>query len=120
MSRKVVYKGFIRTQGYGDNDYALFIGDCEEPIAEVFEEDLQGQQVTVRYWTSDKEKTKEELQKGALSKILGSVHADYGDRFSEYTGYLWTDEELNIGGHDLLSELESYLDKYIYLEVEIH
>jgi hypothetical protein len=33
---------------------------------------------------------------------------------------LWTDEDLNVGGHDLLEEIRSYLGKFIYLEVDVH
>lgn len=115
-----VYKGIVKEDDYGENWDALFIGESNQPIAEIFEDDFVAKQVTVRYWTSDKEKTKEELQESALRKLFGDVNANYSDAYSEITGYLWTDEELNIGGHDLLEEIRSYLGKYIHLEVDIH
>lgn len=115
-----VYKGLIREDNYGENYEAVFIGDMEEPIAETFEEDFAGKQVSVRYWTSKVEKTKEELIEGLLRNLMGMVDAEYGDRYSDITGYLWTDEEINIGGHNLLEEIRSYVGQYIYLEVEIH
>ena len=115
-----VYKGIVREGDYKENWDALFIGEGGQPIAEIFEEDFEAKQITVRYWTSDEEKTKEELQESVLRKLFGDVNARYSDAYSELTGYLWTDEELNVGGHDLLKEIRSYLGKYIYLEVDIH
>lgn len=117
--KTIIYKGLIREGLRGENDSALFIGDAEEPIAQEFYSDLQGKQVSVRYWISDTKKTKEELQEGFLKTLFGAVDADYGDAYSEITGYLWTDEELNIGGHDLVSELRNYINKFVYMEIEI-
>ncbi len=115
-----VYKGIVREDNYGENWDALFIGENSQPIAEIFKEDFESKQVTVRYWTSNKEKTKDEIQESALRKLFGDVEANYNDAYSEITGYLWTDEDLNIGGHDLLEEIRSYLCRFIYLEVDVH
>ncbi len=117
---QLIYKGLITESSRGENDDALFIGDMDEPIAYVFEEEIQGKQVSVRYFISNTEKTKEELTENLISKIAGAVDADYGDRYSDVTGYLWTDEELNVGGHDLLKELRSEIGKFIYMEVDVH
>lgn len=118
--KQLIYKGFIEKKGKGENDDALFIGDMECPLAEEFESKLQRKKVSVRYWISDNEKTKDQIQEGALKKIMGIVDADYGDRYSEITGYLWTDQELNIGGHDLLAELSSCKGKFVYLEIDVY
>ncbi|NRA92340.1 MAG: hypothetical protein HRU26_06580 [Psychroserpens sp.] len=115
-----VYRGIVREGYYGENWDALFIGENSQPIAEIFEEDFEAKQVTVRYWTSDEEKTKEEIQESVLRQLFGDVEANYNDDYSETTGYLWTDEDLNVGGHDLLEEIRSYLGKFIYLEVDVH
>lgn len=120
MKKQLIYKGIIKKQRKGENDDALFIADMEYPLAEEFEIELQDKQVSVRYWISDTDKTIEQLQEGAFKTLIGSVDADYGDRYSENTGFLWTDEELNIGGHDLLAELSSSIGKFIYLELDIH
>jgi hypothetical protein len=50
-------------------------------------------------------------------EMLGEGDATFGARYSEDTGYLWTDEELNVGGHDLLGELESHEGRYCLLEI---
>lgn len=117
---QVIYKGFIRVGNKGENDSALFIGDIREPIAEIFNDDLQGKQVSVRYWVSATEKTKNQLEENFVKKLLGDVDADYSDVRSEYTGYLWTNQNIKIGGHDLLEELYSYINKFVYIEIDIH
>jgi len=117
---QLIYKGFIKEASKGENDNALFIGEMEYPLAEEIESELQGKEVSVRYWISNTEKTKEQMQEGALKTLIGAVDADYGDRYSDITGYLWTDEELKIGGHDLLAELSSSKGKFVYMEIDVH
>lgn len=134
------YRGFIREYSYGQDDDVLFIrAGAEEafPFAMVVQEDFSDENhcfharrywgrelvdkvVTVRYWISDTQKTKEELKGDVVRKISGDIDAIYYTHYSEYTGYLWTDEECNIGGHNLLEELRSYVGKYIHLEIEVH
>jgi hypothetical protein len=116
---QLIYKGIITEGDFSENYDALFIGEGE-PIAKILEEEIQGKQVSVRYWISDTEKTKEELTENMIMTMAGAVDADYSDRYSDVTGYLWTDEELNIGGHDLLSELRDNAGKFIWLEIDVH
>lgn len=118
--KQIIYKGLITEGSRGENWEALFIGDMEEPIAYVFQEEIQGKQVSVRYFISDIEKTKQELTENLICTMAGAVDADYTDAYSDITGYLWTDEKLNVGGHDLLEELISNIGKYIYMEVDVH
>jgi hypothetical protein len=117
MNQKI-YKGRIIDKEYEDNYSALFIGEDEYPFAKIWEDDLYKKQVTVRYWISEVEKTKDELKENTLAAISGAVWADYTDRYSDYTGYLWTDVELKVGGHNLLSELSSNVGKFLYMEVD--
>jgi hypothetical protein len=101
---------------YNDHETVML---NKEPIAEVLDY-ISNEVVTVRYYISDKEATEEELQEDFLINTLyGNLETDYGARYSEYTGYLWTDDELKVGGHDLREELESYAGKYLYMIVEI-
>lgn len=119
--KNLVYRGFIRDSEHGDNCSAIFIGECCDPIAEeLMNEEITGRWVSFRYWVSDTEKADAEIKKGALLNLIGCAEADYGDKYSEATGYLWTEANLAIGGHDLLSELESYVGKYILLEIDVH
>lgn len=76
--------------------------------------------VSARYWVSDKKCTKEEANELFIKKLHGCLEAKFCINYSELTGYLWTDEELKIGGHDLLEELKSYVGKFLVLEIKIH
>lgn len=118
--RKVIFKGFIKQLDYLDNSYATFIDGCDRPISLIFSDDFYKENVTAKYFFSEKEKSIEELKENLILKSCGSVQADYLDKYSEITGYLWTDEEIMIGCHDLLTEINENIGKYIYLELTIH
>ena len=95
-------------------------------------------QVSVRYIISDNPITDPEyLIASFVSQLDGVIELKHNSHFSELTGYLWTDNELKIGGHDLLKELSSHLadsegqvrwyntyerspEKYLWLEVIKH
>lgn len=104
----------IKNYDHGDG---LRIGT--EILSETLEE-LNDKQVTVRFYISDEERSKSEMQENLILSIAGGVEAKYGDAYSEYTGYLWTDDELKIGNHDLIETLANYDGKYCYLEIDIH
>lgn len=118
MMSKKIYKGFISEGSNGEEDI-LLLGDSEDPLAERLEEDMDkfGRFATVRYYLSDTEKTKDELDDSFLKVIYGAVDADYSVHWSEYTGYLWTDEDFKVGGHDLMNELRDSIGKYLYMEI---
>ena len=77
-----------------------------------------GNYLTVRYWISDKEKTRRELLEETVKLIFGIGDVEYNNNYSEITGYLWTDANLIIGGHNLLNELYNNVGKYCLLEIE--
>lgn len=114
------YKGLLCLHSWGEADDILFLSSLAGPMAEVLEDEIAGKTVTVRYWITNKETTKEEAQEAFIGELLGRLDAECRSRYSEITGYLWTDEEINIGGHDLLAELQSYVGKWLILEVDIH
>ena len=116
----ITYKGLLSEQSVGDADDLLFLSSQSDPLGEILQEDIEGKQVTVRYWVTDKEATKEEAVKGFLDTLIGVADCNFGSCYSEITGYLWTDEECNIGGHDLLAELHSYVGKWLILEIDVH
>lgn len=117
---KIIYKGFIKERPERENDFALFIGDGDEPVAKKLEDQISGKQVSVKYFISDSEKTIEELTENFIRLISGDAEAEYSDAYSEYTGYLWTDEKLYVGGHDLMWELHNNIGRFIYIEIEVH
>jgi hypothetical protein len=94
--------------------------DDEEAIAEQFSNLIYryGDILTVRYWVSDRElESVNDAAEAYLASYYGHAEADYSMSYSEITGYLYTTEELMVGGHDLLEELKSYVGRYLLMEV---
>ncbi len=114
------YTGLLTIHSWGEADDILFLSSLREPLAENLEYDIARKQVTARYWITNKETSKEEAQIQFLNKLMGLAECDFGSHYSEITGYLWTDEECKIGGHDLIAELRSHVGKWLILEIDIH
>jgi len=117
-TKQLIINGRISQREYMYN-YTTFIGDIDEPIAKYLQENIYAKNVSVKYFISNTLKTKDELMINNLLKISGSLDADYSDAYSDITGYLWTDEQIMVGGHDLLAEINSNVGKFIYLQIDI-
>lgn len=120
LTERLTFSGLIRKAEYGENWEALFIGDSEEPLANILEDKIDRKIVTVRFWISEEPKEKERLLEDLILNLSGSLDATYQDSYSDYTGYLWTDEEIKVGNHDLLKDLSVHIGKYLYLEIDVH
>ncbi len=114
------YQGFLRLDYYKEDDEILHLSGFDEPLAEVLSAEIKNKFVTARYWITDKKCSKEEAVESYIRELYGKTYCKVGACYSEYTGYLWTDEECEIGGHDIIQELHSFVGKYLILEVEIH
>lgn len=90
------------------------------PLADVLKSDISNKQVSVSYWITDKQCTKDEAQEQFLKKLYGSADCKFKSHYGDITGYLWSDENLVIGGHDLLQELRSNIDKFLVLDITVH
>jgi hypothetical protein len=118
-----IYEGTITIRPYGEDDGALWLDPTEsewiEPLSGQVEEDIEkyGNTVTVSYWIADGPHTLDELLENEAKKLAGAADALYHQRHSEFTGYLWTEADLTIGGHDLLAELESEEGRWCRLEI---
>lgn len=120
MNEVEIFRGFIDVRDYAEEYDVLFIGNSDDPFAEEMEE-YKDEIVSVKYWTSIEEKSREDLVLGHITYTCGgSVDAKYIGHYSDITGYMWTDEELNIGGHNLLDELKTHVGKFIHLEIIKH
>jgi hypothetical protein len=120
MSKQIIYEGGIIERSYGEADDILFLGDADNPLAETLEDDREhyGPYATVRYYVSETEQTKDRLDENLIRQVSGDTEADFGSHYSEYTGYLWTNEKFKVGGHDLLGELHDHAGQFLYMEIE--
>ena len=114
-SKKRIIAGRLEFRDDGDAGGILHVGD--DPVAEAFS--AYGE-VTVHYWVTSMPKSKAELSMDTFKKMHGDCDQKYYHRYSDYTGYLWTEEGLVVGGHDLLAELRGEKGKYLYAEMETH
>ena len=110
--------GKLRDQ-YADH-CCLHVHDQE--LAEYMNQ-FSGKYVTMRYWVNDRELTSvEHATELTLEQVMGAgaVSAHCTHHWSEATGYLYTTENAQVGGHDLIAELESWCGKFVLLEIEVH
>lgn len=114
---KKQYSGYI-TIGRGECDETVNVDNY--PISEEIEDHIQqhGNFLSVKYYVCKKECTLKEATKDFIGLLSGIGKSEYCIRYSETTGYLWTDQKLMVGGHDLIAELTSYEGKYLILCVE--
>lgn len=126
------FSGWIMQGPDGDYDRSLRLidhrtGIFDEPLARlVYEATGYGShKVTVSYHITDEPRTEQELMLMTITKLAGVSYSgdsqiEYGHAYSEITGYLWTTEDLKVGGHDLIAELRSYLGKWCHFMVKVH
>jgi len=118
--KSIVYQGLLSEHSWGEVDDLLFLSSIEAPLAEKLQDEIANKQVSLRYWVTEKEVTKEQATESVIQAISGLADCNFGSNYSEVTGYLWTDEDCKVGGHDLLLELHSYVGKWLILEIDIH
>lgn len=113
------FSGLLSKHSHGETDDALFLSGVQEPLCEALEF-MHKKHCTVRYWITDKPATKDEATTAILHRLDGVADVLWCEHYSELTGYLWTDEDLSVGGHDLMEELRSNVGKYLIMEVTVH
>jgi hypothetical protein len=96
-----VLTGLIRERDEPDD---VVIDD--EPVAEALLS-FRDRPAFACYAISDRPIAVADLLTANIMEASGAVEADYDVAYSEVTGYLWTDEEGTIGGHDLVKEFRS-------------
>lgn len=118
-SKVVIYKGWITAEKDWNGEHVLYLtenqedkgfnGD-DEPLAELIESDIEkyGKYLSVQYFISDGPIDESKLEEYLINVYFGVGDAVFCRAYSDLTGYLWTDEEINVGGHDLLKEIKSY------------
>lgn len=100
---------------------ALSVIGLDEPLilAEAIKEDISeyGSYLSVRYWITHKYTPVDHLLAATLNTLYGNTDAKYQAHYSELTGYLWTDEWLKVGGHDLIERLRPMVGDYLHMEI---
>lgn len=129
MIRKITIKGYVlvhETNGEDDDDYSagenvVFFSDVPDvPLLRRFEEaKLNNAQVSVRYWSATNEASLDKIQLEFARTLRGFADIDFGARYSEATGFLWFDNAMKVGGHDLERELSSQAGRYVVLEIDV-
>ena len=143
MSKTKIYEGYLK-----------LIPDCEDcevlcliPIEEIKQEDWgfveleerwlssqiqedvykYGDKVNLRYWITDiKPYSRDHLNQYVVDTYYGIVHAEGEMYYSDVTGYLWTEDKIELRNRDIsigtsrniVDELESFVDHYCTLEIE--
>ena len=125
----VTYRGWLRLTDNTEEDGLLAIPNQdkeykydawdEEFLARRIKDDMAkyGKYLSVQYWISDVALSEREIKECYLEQLYGIGKAKYNMHWSEDTGYLWTDEDLMVGGHDLLEELKSHVGKFVHMEI---
>ena len=119
------FAGWLEISTYGEGDNVLYLVDRtpkkiyrDEPLADQLGF-MDGHFCTVRYWVTDKEASRDEAVTEFLNTLSGDANVQFGSHYSELTGYLWTDEECKVGGHDLIDRLKTDVGKYLILEIDV-
>jgi hypothetical protein len=112
-----IYSGKIEERDHFEAPDIVFLSGMAEPLACELGW-MNGKQVCVSYWITDKQVTKPEAREAFMLRLMGAADVDFFSHYSEITGYLWTDEDLCVGGHDLIGEFKENIGKWLILEVE--
>lgn len=75
---------------------------------------------SVMFVTGDTPIDPTKVEETIIQSYYGEVDSAYHHRYSDCTGYLWTDEEFKVGGHDIIKILGNYVGEYIHMEIELY
>jgi len=86
------------------------------------DESFPNAEFQVNYWLSDKPCSKNDMIEGFLKKLYGDISADYEKVHCYYTSWSTGDKYdtiLQIGGHNLGSELSDEEGKFLIIEINV-
>jgi hypothetical protein len=133
--------GWVVQGHHGDNSSALFLIDHRpkhnewgslivqdfEPLALVVwgKTGYGNKPVSVSYHITDQPADGAELTMMVIAQMCGvsasgTLKTAYNHRYSEMSGYLWTDETFKVGGHDIIEELSGSVGKWCHLNLVVH
>lgn len=76
----------------------------------------------VQYYICDKPiNTPVVIKREWIEQVLGKIQTRYHHCYgSEWTGYMWTDEEFTVGGHSIPNVLDANIGLYIHMEITLY
>lgn len=89
-----------------------------EPLAELVE-DFTEKFLTVRYWITNEPIDLNKAIETTVEQTMGFGDCKFFIHHSDQTGYLWTDEDFKVGGHDMIAEMGSFIGKHVLMEIEV-
>tara|TARA_R110000772_G_scaffold20466_2_gene56674 strand:- start:3731 stop:4147 length:417 start_codon:yes stop_codon:yes gene_type:complete len=102
-----------------DHEYCSMLCIGDDPLSTV--KIHKGSEVYITYYISDVMLTKEEFVEQNLLTLIGSIKKSFNHIYgTEWTGYMWTNEEFKVGEHDLFKELCGHHNKYCYLKIYVN
>ena len=96
------------------------VWNYESPLSEILKEQIGKRKVSVRYWITKVECAPRAAKEAFIRSLFGKMDAEYDSHYGDITGFLYANEHLKIGGHNLLEELKTHDGKWLILEVDIH
>ena len=123
-----VFSGFIEYSFTVDRDFANLklrgVDGYRTNLVYRFEElkDSFNNNVSVSYFITDKECSKEEAMTGFLNKLEGVIESgNHAEEYyySEYTNGFDYTTTLTVGGHSLYDELRKKVGRFCILTVEV-
>lgn len=75
---------------------------------------------SIQMLTGDKPIDVGHIDETKIVSMEGDVDSYYYHRYSDYTGYLWTEEGFKCGGHDIPKILQSHEGEFIHMEIELY
>lgn len=79
-----------------------------------------GRYASIQMLTGDTPIDIEHIDETKMVSMMGEVESHYYHRYSDFTGYLWTEEKFICGGHDIPKILHSHMGEYIHMEIELY
>lgn len=79
-----------------------------------------GNYASIQMLTGKKPIDLDHIDETKIVSMMGEVSSKYYHRYSDYTGYLWTEEGFKCGGHDIPKILTSHMGEYIHMEIELY
>lgn len=110
-----------RVQRFNGNTVGIVIGGF--PFTKEMEDRIgwgNGTYASIQMLTGNTPIDLNHIDETKIVSMMGLVSAKYYHRYSDYTGYLWTEEGFKCGGHDIPKILQSHIGEYIHMEIELY